>query len=61
MSVGGMKDKNKAEGSTSLGYTGLCGGLELLKIETRFLGERFGNVMGECVILTPQVLRQYSI
>ena len=42
--------KAKAEGSTRLAYTGLCGGLEHLKIETRFIDERFASVMGECVI-----------
>jgi hypothetical protein len=40
----------KVEGSTSLGYTGLLGGLEPLKIETRLRDERFDCVMGECVI-----------
>jgi len=38
----------------------LCGGLEHLKIETRLIDERFASVMGECVILTPQVRRRYS-
>ena len=42
--------KDKAEGSTRLTYTGLRGGLEHLKIETRFIDERFASVMGECVI-----------
>ena len=41
---------SKAEGSTHLPYTGLCGGLEHLKIETRLIDERFASVMGECVI-----------
>ena len=40
----------EAEGSTRLTYTGLCGGLEHLKIETRLIDERFVSVMGECVI-----------
>ncbi len=40
----------KAEGSTRLTYTGLCGGLEHLKIETRLRDERFVSVKGECVI-----------
>jgi hypothetical protein len=31
-------------------YTGFCGGLEHLKIETRLIDERFPSVMGECVI-----------
>ena len=38
------------EGSTRLTYTGLSGGLEHLKIETRLIDERFGRVTGECVI-----------
>ncbi len=42
--------KTKDEGSTHLGYTGLRGGLEHLKIETRLIDERFGSGMGECVI-----------
>jgi hypothetical protein len=33
------------EGSTHLGYTGLRGGLEPLKIETRLTDERFASVM----------------
>ncbi len=40
--------KSKAEGSTRLVYTGLCGGLEHLKIETRWIDERFVCVLGEC-------------
>jgi hypothetical protein len=40
----------KAEGSTRLVYTGLRGGLEHLKFETRLRGERFECVKGECVI-----------
>ena len=43
--------KGKAEGSTRLGYTGLSGGLEHLKIETRLRDERFASVMGEYVFL----------
>ena len=42
--------KTKVEGSTRLSYTGLCGGLEHLKIETRIIDKRFPSVMGECVI-----------
>ena len=42
--------KTKAEGSTRLVYTGLHGGLEHLKIETRLIDERFAIVMGECLI-----------
>ncbi len=40
----------KPEVSTRLAYTGLYGGLEHLKIETRLIDERFESVMGECVI-----------
>jgi hypothetical protein len=50
--------KAKVEGSTRLVYTGLCGGLEHLKIETRLIDERFASVMGECVFLTSQVCRR---
>ena len=32
-----------------LAYTGLYGGLEHLKVETRLINERFTSVMGECV------------
>jgi hypothetical protein len=45
--------KGKVEGSTRLVYTGLCGGLEHLKIETRLRllrVERFESVKCECVI-----------
>ena len=42
--------KDKDEGSTRLTYTGLRGGLEHLKIETRLIDERFPSVMGECVL-----------
>ena len=42
--------KPKTEGSTRLAYTGLCGGLEDLKIETRLIDERFASVMGEYVL-----------
>jgi hypothetical protein len=56
-----MKDlKDKAEGSTLLAYTGLCGELEHLKIETSLIDGRFASVMGECVVWTPQVYRRYS-
>jgi hypothetical protein len=37
--------KAKAERSTRLTYTGLRGGLEHLKIETRLIDERFVSVM----------------
>jgi hypothetical protein len=35
----------ETEGSTRLTYTGLRGGLEHLKIETRLIDERFASVM----------------
>jgi hypothetical protein len=44
----GLKDK--VEGSTRLVYTGLCGGLEHLKIETRLIDESFESVKGEYLI-----------
>jgi hypothetical protein len=37
--------KAKAEGSTRLSYTGLCGVLEHLKIEARLIGDRFACAM----------------
>ncbi len=43
--------KGKPEESTRLTYTGLCGELEHLKIETRLIDEMFSSVMGECVIV----------
>jgi hypothetical protein len=42
--------KATAEGSTRLAYTGLRGGLEYLKTETRLRGERLEVVKGESVI-----------
>ena len=48
------------EGSTCLTYTGLCEGLEHLKIETKLINERFTSEMGECVILTSQVFRRFT-
>jgi hypothetical protein len=36
-----------AEGSTLLEYTGLHGGLDYLKIGTRFRDERFESVKGD--------------
>ncbi len=48
MSVGVMKDKVKDEGSTHLTCTGLCGGLEHPKIETRLTDERFASVKHMC-------------
>jgi hypothetical protein len=54
--------KAKTEGTTRLVYvyTGLCGGLEHLKIKMRLRNEMFASVMGECVIFTTQVRRRYS-
>ena len=50
MSIGVMKHlKVKAEGSTRLAYTGLRGGLEHLKMETRLINEKIVNAMGEYV------------
>jgi hypothetical protein len=42
---------SETEGSTRRTYTGLIGGLEHLKIETRLIDERFVCVTGECVTL----------
>ena len=42
--------EGKPEGSTRLTYTGLNGGLEHLKIETRLIYESLTSVMGECVL-----------
>ncbi len=44
------RPKSKDVGSTRLTYTGLLGGLEHLKIETRLIDERFESVMCEYVI-----------
>ena len=52
--------KNRVEESTHLTCTQLVGELEHLKTETRLIDEMFASVMGECVILTPQVRRRYS-
>jgi hypothetical protein len=52
--------KAKTEETIRLTYTGLHGGLEHLKIGTRLINEMFTSVMGECVILKPQVRRRYS-
>ena len=41
--------KARVEKSTCLTYTGLLGGLEHLKIETRLIDEKIANVMGEYV------------
>jgi hypothetical protein len=43
--------KTKSEKSTHLGYTGLFGELEHLKIETRLIDEMFASVRGEYVFL----------
>ncbi len=43
--------KTKSEKSTRLGYTGLLGELEHLKIKTRLIDEMFPSVMGEYVFL----------
>ena len=50
MKPGNGKNLLSIEVSTHLTYTGLCGGLEHLKIEMRFIDERFPSVMGDCVI-----------
>jgi hypothetical protein len=47
MSAGVMK----SEGSTLLTYTGLCGGLDHLKIKTRLIDEKFSSVMGDRVFV----------
>ena len=41
--------KTKVKVFTRLGYTGLLGGLEPLKIETRLINEKFASAMGEYV------------
>jgi hypothetical protein len=38
--------KTESEKSTRLGYTGLLGELEHLKIKTRLIDEMFASVMG---------------
>ena len=43
--------KTKFEKSTRLGYTGLLGKLEHLKIETRLIDEILPSLMGEYVFL----------
>ena len=43
--------QTRAKDFTRLGYTGLHGGLEHLKIETRLIDEMFPGVMGEYVFL----------
>jgi hypothetical protein len=45
--------KDKAEGSTRFVYTGLRGGLEHVKIETRLIDERFVYLfVTECFLLS---------
>ena len=43
--------KTKTDGSKRLTYTGLCGDLEHLTIETRLINVSFECVMGECDLL----------
>ncbi len=45
-----LRLKPKAKKSTRLAYTGLCGGLEHLKIETRLINDRLTGVMSDCFI-----------
>jgi hypothetical protein len=61
MSVGVMKDSKLKLRDLHDSDT-LCwvGGLEHLKIETRFINKRFPSVMGECEIVTIKVCRLYS-
>ncbi len=40
--------RTKDEESTRLGYTGLFGEVEHLKMKTRLIDEKFTSVMGEC-------------
>ena len=56
--VGKKEREARASGSLSwkgAAHTGLCEGLEHLKIETRLIDERFASVMGECEIVTSKV------
>jgi len=41
--------KTKAKEFTRLAYTGLLGGLEHLKIETRLIDEKIANALGQYV------------
>ena len=41
---------DKTDESTRLTYTGLCGKMEHLKMETRLIGVSFECLMGECVM-----------
>ena len=47
--------KTKPEESIRLGYTGLLGELEHLKIKTRLIDEMFASAMGEYVLLEYQL------
>ena len=56
MSVGEMKElKVKGEGSTRLTYTGLCEGLEHLKMETKLIDERVCDLEA---IGTPSIFKR---
>ena len=44
--------RGTGEGSTRLGYTGLCGGLEHLMIETRLRHEGFESVKGDSDVVS---------
>jgi hypothetical protein len=57
--------ETKVEGSTHLVYTGLVGGLEHLKIETRLTDEKFTSVMGsdavhKCTALHVQMCSEFT-
>jgi hypothetical protein len=52
------KIKPTTEGSTHLTYTGLWGGLQHLKTETKLMDERFVSMMGECENVTLKMCRQ---
>jgi hypothetical protein len=45
---------------THLTYTGLRGGLEHLKIETRFTDERFESVMGDELFVYYETIKRKS-
>jgi hypothetical protein len=62
--VGQKEREARANGRLSwkdADHTGLCGGLEHLKIETRLIDERFASVMGECEIVTLKVRRLIKV
>ena len=50
MTIGVTKDKKLKLRDLHLVYNGLREGLEHLKIKMRLINERFGSVMGVCVI-----------